>query len=427
MTQDAPQTNKLDELSARLQRVTDSLSGNRLAEEALSPQVVEGLKRASVQVQNYRINSPANGSGFIVSDHEVVTNLHVVGNTKTLEVLTPSGETFPARVVRVDEANDLAFLDVQGLQAGPDQQAKLGSSKALADGAKVLTAGHPLGQTEVKITEGRLIARNSFADSLDTRELASAVGNVRDYYRQVPHYDEALAKYLASPRLESSAAIEHGNSGGILANSKGEVVGVTTDIDTHNPGRSFSVPVENVRNLLSDTRETYKFDYKWSSNIENNPLLYGSKDAALVGLAAKLPRFAMPAVGLMYGKDFLDAAGHLSANDSYGNRNKYWREAAADSAAVVGGVLSLTARLKPVGYALVGARIGMEVVQDFWRDKPQLKSVARIENHNPGASNRPGRTAEPFFWSAFDEPRSMPKSETVIVRSLEIGGIMRGR
>lgn len=208
MTQDAPQTNKLDELSARLQRVTDSLSGNRLAEEALSPQVVEDLKRASVQVQNYRINSPANGSGFIVSDHEVLTNLHVVGNTKTLEVLTPSGETFPARVVRVDEANDLALLDVQGLKARPDQQAKLGSSKALADGAKVVTAGHPLGQTDVKITEGRLIARNSFADSLDTRELASAVGNVRDYYRQVPHYDEALAKYLASPRLESSAAID---------------------------------------------------------------------------------------------------------------------------------------------------------------------------------------------------------------------------
>lgn len=370
------------------------------SKDTVDSRAVDNLKKAVVQIQNYRINSDANGSGFIVSGNEVITNLHVVGNSRSLEVMTPSGETFQAKVKKVDPIHDLAVLDVVGLNAKPEQQVRFGNSSELDVTKRLLALGHPNGQTEIAVSAGTFLADAKYSDTLTAVQKATAPAGVREYYKGIPDEVNLLERYLSAPRIVSDAPIDHGSSGGVLANSRGEVVGVTTNLDNVNSGRSYSVPGEMAQRLLKDGGNAFSFNYENRSNIEEHPWLYGAKDAGMVALAAKFPRFSMPAMGLLYGKDMLAAGDHLISKDGYGKTSTYAAEAAADGAAVTGAFLSLSSRFRPVGYALVGARLGMEVVQDFWRDKPHLKSVTR-----PSQPDVVGRAAEPFLWGAFDEPK----------------------
>lgn len=134
------------------------------------------------------------GSGFFVSDEgHVITNFHVIEDAKEIKVITKSGETLDAQVLKRDPANDVALLQIQGTSKG------LTLSDEIVKGESVLTIGYPLvavqGQ-ESKVTLGHVNA------------LSGVKGDVRFVQIDVP--------------------IQPGNSGGPLFNEKGEVIGVVT-------------------------------------------------------------------------------------------------------------------------------------------------------------------------------------------------------
>lgn len=409
---------KFSQMATQMERSLNLVGGNRLADEVLDPaklaQATEQAKRATVQIQNYRIGSPSTGSGFIVSDHEVLTNMHVVGNTRSLEVRTPSGELFQARVSKVDPVNDLAVLEVEGMQARPDQQVKLGTAAALKPGQVVFAASHPNGIEETKITLGKFALTDSYEAQMDQTASQSVRRGVSHFYQGNPLYEQGIDKYMAALRVTSSAAIDHGSSGGGLFNLQGEVVAVTTNIDDKMPGKSMSIPAEQVSRLLNSKGDDYQFVYEKTSNIEKDPHLYALKDLALPAAAALRPRWVMPAYGLASSVELYDNVRHLASGDTYGNRSQYWREAAIDTATIAGGVMSFLPKVRPVGYMIVGARIGLDVVRDFVADQPRLKKVFPAQG-----ANLP-RGGEPLLWSAYDQP-------VTPVRIPQIGGIMRGR
>jgi tripartite-type tricarboxylate transporter receptor subunit TctC len=138
----------------------------------------------------------ASGSGFfITTDGYFVTNKHVVESAKSVVINAANGKKFPAEVIRVDTANDIAILKAEGtFRALPVQ-----ASQNVRRGDKVFTLGFPnptLQGIEPKFTDG----------------VISSLTGVRD----------------EPNKYQISVAIQPGNSGGPLISSQGNVVGIVT-------------------------------------------------------------------------------------------------------------------------------------------------------------------------------------------------------
>ena len=166
------------------------------------------------------------GSGFFVDDEgHVVTNLHVVEDSRRIWVWTNAGERAAASLEGSDWGNDLAVLkvDPDGLTFEP---AELGDGSVLAVGHEVAAIGAPGGRS-LSLTTG-------VVSGLDRRRLRDG--------------------RMAHQMIQSDAAINPGNSGGVLANGDGEVIGVTSLIDSPVgafTGVGYSVSVDTLKRVLA--------------------------------------------------------------------------------------------------------------------------------------------------------------------------------
>ncbi len=164
------------------------------------------------------------GSGFLLDRAgHILTNYHVVAGAQQLEVTLSNRSRYPARVVGVDRAHDLAVIQIaaQGLQP-----ATLGDSKNLVVGQKVFAIGNPFGLSGTM-----------------TRGIISSIRSVRGPESFI---DEAI---------QTDAAINPGNSGGPLLNSRGEVIGINTLIASNvgqSSGVGFAVPINTAKAVLDD-------------------------------------------------------------------------------------------------------------------------------------------------------------------------------
>ncbi len=155
------------------------------------------------------------GSGFIVgSDGVILTNAHVVANASDIQVKLTDRREFPAKVVGLDKATDVAVLriDAKGLPT-----VKLGDPAATPVGAWVLAIGAPFG-FENTATAGIVSARA----------------------RSLPN-----ESYV--PFLQTDVAVNPGNSGGPLFNAAGEVIGINSQIYSQSGGYmglSFAIPID---------------------------------------------------------------------------------------------------------------------------------------------------------------------------------------
>src|SRR5206468_2587496 len=140
------------------------------------------------------------GSGVIVStDGYILTNNHVIDSADDIKVDLTDGRTLSAKLVGSDKASDLALIKV----AASDLHAlALGDSDAVQIGDVVLAVGNPLnlGQT---VTMGIISAKG--------RSTGVGDGSYEDF-------------------LQTDAPINHGNSGGALVNTRGELIGINSQI-----------------------------------------------------------------------------------------------------------------------------------------------------------------------------------------------------
>jgi S1-C subfamily serine protease len=170
------------------------------------------------------------GSGFVIDrDGHILTNAHVVqGATKvTVGFSSASGldNTYPAKVLGLDKATDVAVLEPQNLPANAIHPLPMGSVRDVSVGDPVVAIGNPLGE-ERTITSGIISAVNRTIDSLQT-------------------------KHPIQGALQTDAAINHGNSGGPLIDSQGKVIGITSQIlsdgpDSGNIGIGFAIPINTA-------------------------------------------------------------------------------------------------------------------------------------------------------------------------------------
>ena len=170
------------------------------------------------------------GSGVIISaDGYIVTNNHVIEEATKLKVKLNDGRTFDAKLVGTDPTTDVALIkiDEKDLPAIP-----FGNSNDLRLGEWVLAIGSPF-DLQSTITAGIVSAK------------ARQLGVIPDELR-------------VESFIQTDAAVNPGNSGGALVNTRGELVGINTVIKSSTGsyiGYSFAVPETIVRKVVVDLKE----------------------------------------------------------------------------------------------------------------------------------------------------------------------------
>jgi Do/DeqQ family serine protease len=167
------------------------------------------------------------GSGVIVTtDGYVLTNYHVVDGADDIRVELTDDRTISAKVVGSDKASDLALLKVTASDLHP---IALGNSDGVRVGDVVLAVGNPLGVGQT-VTMGIISAKG--------RSTTVGDGGYEDF-------------------LQTDAPINHGNSGGALVNTKGELVGINSQILSNSDGNigiGFAIPVNMAKSVMDQLR-----------------------------------------------------------------------------------------------------------------------------------------------------------------------------
>jgi Do/DeqQ family serine protease len=167
------------------------------------------------------------GSGVIITaDGYIITNNHVIDNSKELSVTLNSNKTYPAKIIGSDPKTDIALLKIEADEKLP--YATFGDSDQAKIGEWVLAVGNPFNLTST-VTAGIISAKS--------RDLSGS--NTQSF-------------------IQTDAAVNPGNSGGALINTNGELIGINTAISSQTGsyiGYSFAVPSNIARKVIEDIME----------------------------------------------------------------------------------------------------------------------------------------------------------------------------
>jgi putative serine protease PepD len=272
---------------------------------ARTPSAVASGSAAALQQQYERVvsrvlpsvveisTSQGTGSGVVYDGKgDIVTNAHVVGTARTMQVSPASGgKALPAKVVGVFAPDDLAVIKVQG-NTSSLRPASFGRSASVRVGEFVLAMGNPLGLTGT-VTDG----------------IVSATG------RTVSEGQGSSAVLISA--IQTSAPINPGNSGGALVDLSGQVIGIPTLAATDPqlggtaPGIGFAIPSDTVtliaRQLIATGKVTNSG--RASLGITAQTVANASGQPAGVGVVRVNPGGAAAKAGIRPGDIILSVAG----------------------------------------------------------------------------------------------------------------------
>lgn len=167
------------------------------------------------------------GSGVIISeDGYIVTNNHVIKDASEIEITLNNKKSYPAKLIGTDSKMDIALLKITADEKLP--YTAFANSDSVKIGEWVLAVGNPYNLNST-VTAGIISAK---ARNLDTSGIQSFI--------------------------QTDAAVNPGNSGGALVNTRGELIGINTMISSPTgsyTGYSFAIPSNNAKKIIDDLIE----------------------------------------------------------------------------------------------------------------------------------------------------------------------------
>ena len=237
-------------------REDDGTSGMLTPHEA-----ADAVRRSTVTVYAQTEGGTKIGSGFVYDDKgHICTNHHVISGVDSVQVMLYDGTVLDATVVGSDKASDLAVLRVDATGLIP---ARLGSSAELLVGDDVVAVGTPV---EVALAGTATFGKVSYTNRL--LPITDTVGNV-------------TSRILV---IQTDVSVNHGNSGGPLADMWGNVVGIVarkmeSSVYTYE-GLGFAIPIDGARVVLDEIIEKGEF-------TGDNPVARGRLQLGLSGHAVR--------------------------------------------------------------------------------------------------------------------------------------------
>ena len=209
----------------------------------------EGFKVPNYREKGTKKQEIGGGTGFIVSeDGLILTNKHVVSDVEAdYTVLTNDGEMFPAEVLARDPVQDLAVIKIDEEKAIDDNGnlilkpfpvVKLGDSTQLQIGQTVIAIGNALGEFRNTVSVGVISGLG--------RTITAEGGGIVETLEDV---------------IQTDAAINKGNSGGPLLNSKGEVIGVNTAMSQIAENIGFAIPINKAKRDIAQVKKIGRIVY----------------------------------------------------------------------------------------------------------------------------------------------------------------------
>ena len=198
-----------------------------------------GVVRVNVQKTESVDNAGGVGSGFVFDKKgHVITNAHVVDNSRKVVVTFLDGRSYNADIIGTDDFTDIAVIKVNA-DLALLTPLSLGDSSNLKVGEPIAAIGNPFGLSG-SMTSG----------------IVSQLG------RLLP----SGAGYSIPDIIQTDAAINPGNSGGPLLNMRGEVVGINTAIQSTTgefTGVGFAVPSQTVAKIVPTLIENGEYEHPW--------------------------------------------------------------------------------------------------------------------------------------------------------------------
>jgi S1-C subfamily serine protease len=242
-TQSMAQTNSISSTADNVSGAQSSSPNSLLSLKAIFKQVQNSIVQITSKIplpttdqsNPQAQNATALGSGFVYDKQgRIITNNHVVGDAKIVDVTFVDGNRYTAKVIGTDIYSDIAVIQIQNITQ-PQQQSLLskplliGNSSKLEVGDQVIAIGNPFGLTDT-LTTG----------------IVSGIG------RLLP--SEGAAGFSIPNAIQTDAPINPGNSGGPLLNIQGQVVGINTAIFSGTgqgfSGIGFAVPSNAITKIV---------------------------------------------------------------------------------------------------------------------------------------------------------------------------------
>lgn len=233
-----------DKTSALEQKLNAVTAQQKEGEPFSYAELYDKVKDSVVSINIVRggpFSAGGQGSGFVFDESgQVITNNHVVAGAVRIEVEFPDGTITLAELVGSDIYSDIAIIKIRTTRTL--KPIALGDSSQLRVGDPIVSIGNPFGLSG-SLTTGVISQLGR------TLEVRTSVG-----------------RYSIPNVIQIDAAINPGNSGGPLLNRFGQVVGITTAIETQTgtfSGVGFAIPVNTIKREISSLITLGKFDHPW--------------------------------------------------------------------------------------------------------------------------------------------------------------------
>jgi len=191
-------------------------------------------KAAKEALLVFEVPLEGSGSGSVLDKHgHILTNYHVVEGAQQIKVALHTGNSYDAEVIGKDQPNDVAVLKIDA-PADDLEPVEVGDSSRLRVGQHIYAIGNPFG-LERTLTLGIISSLNRSLPARGGRTMRSII--------------------------QIDAALNRGNSGGPLLDSRGRLIGMNTAIASstgENTGVGFAIPVDTIKRVVPQLIETGK-------------------------------------------------------------------------------------------------------------------------------------------------------------------------